>query len=326
MDDASLFPIVHYWAHIQGIEAHVPMTGLVFMGLFIGISGGFFGTGGQLLMTPLLNIFFNIPYNVVIGTELCQMLGNASMNVMGLGLIRNVDFKLTILLLIGALAGVETGARLLEFLRMAAPVPWLSGHPDMLFLALGFLYACLLGWIATTVYRESKPAYRKNGEASMGALQMEVQSRLQTISLRPMISLPASGIDTVSLWTILGLGFFIGFLVGFLGVAGSFIGLPALVYVLGCPMGIAISTDLFASLFIMAYGTFSHSLKGNVDLVLASILLICITVGTQISLPLARKYRGRRVRLAFAVAAYSVVLLLILKFAYLAGLNNTLPF
>jgi uncharacterized membrane protein YfcA len=319
MVHASLFPVVHYWAHFQGLEAHVSLTGVVFLGIFIGLLAGFFGIGGQLLMTPLLNIFFNIPYNVVVGTEICQMLGSSSMNVMKFKMAHNVDYKLAVLLFIGAAAGVEGGAKLLEVLKMAKQITFMGRPLDVMFLVFGVFYGGLLLWIGATIYRESKMAYSKGGAVSMAAVQMDMTARLQTICLRPMISLPFSGIENISLWIVLGVGFSVGLLVGFFGVGGSFIGLPALVYVLGCPMGVAIATDLFESLLVMGYGTYSHSLKGNIDLALAVVLLLCTTLGTQLSLPLTRRYSGRRARQGFAFAAYLVVLLLIMKFGNLIG-------
>jgi len=324
MDSTSLFPIVQYWAHVQGMIAHVTLTGVIFLGLFIGLLAGFFGIGGQLFMTPLLNILFNIPYNVVVGSELCQMLGHSSMNALKYRLSRNVDYKLAFLLAIGGAAGVEGGARLLELLKFAKAATFLGRPLDLMFMIISFLNAALLLWIGTTIYRETMVAHRRDGVGTIATVQMDVTARLQTICIRPMISLPVSGIENVSLWIVLGVGFSVGLLVGFLGVGGSFIGLPALVYILGCPMGVAISTDLFQSLFVTGYGAYTHSFKGNIDLTLAIVLLTCTTLGTQVSLPLARRYSGSKVRQAFAFLAYLVVLLLIIKFCSLIGMIRVL--
>jgi uncharacterized membrane protein YfcA len=319
MDNASLFPIVHYWTSLQGMVAHVTLTGVVFLGIFIGLLAGFFGIGGQLLMTPLLNILFNIPYNVVVGTELSQMLGNFSMNAVKYRLAHNVDYKLALFLTIGAAVGVESGVRLLEILKFAKAVTLLGRPVDLMFVVISLLNAGLLLWIGTAIYREATMVYRGEGVRPTGPVQMDVTARLQTICLRPMISLPVSGIKNISLWIVLGVGFSVGLLVSFLGVGGSFIGLPALVYILGCPMGVAISTELLQSLFVTGYGTYTHSLKGNIDLTLAIVLLVSTTLGTQLSLPLARRYSGSMVRQAFAFLAYLVVLLLIIKFCSLIG-------
>jgi uncharacterized membrane protein YfcA len=247
------------------------------------------------------------------------MLGGASMNAMKFKMAHNVDYKLAVLLFIGAAVGLEGGVQLLEMLKMAQRITFMGRPLDVMFIVVSVFYAGLLLWIGTAVYRESKMVYRKEGAVSMAAVQMDMTARLQTISLWPMISLPLSGIEGVSLWIVLGVGFSVGLLVGFLGVGGSFICLPALVYVLGCPMGTAIGTDLLESLLVMGYGTYSHSLKGNIDLAMAVVLLVCTTAGTQLSLPLTKRYSGSKARQGFAFAAYLVVLLLIMKFGNLVG-------
>lgn len=43
------------------------------IGFIIGILSGLFGVGGGFLLVPLLNAVFNIPYNIAIGSSLCQM-------------------------------------------------------------------------------------------------------------------------------------------------------------------------------------------------------------------------------------------------------------
>ena len=60
-----------------------------------------------------------------------------------------------------------------------------------------------------------------------------------------MISLPVSGIASISLWVIIMSGLISGTLAGFLGVGGGFIRMPLMVYVLGIPTHVAIGTDLF---------------------------------------------------------------------------------
>ena len=265
-------------------------------------------------MTPLLNIFFNVPYNVAVGSDLCQMVGTSSMNMVKFKILGTVDYKLACWIVPGAVAGVECGVRVLEVLKFVPDLVIMGRPLRILFLALSAIYAGVLFWIATIIYRESQTGERGAKEiGDLTDLQMEMTQRLQTIHVSPMISLPGSGIRAVSLWVVLGLGFFIGFLVGFLGVGGSFIVLPALIYILGCPMGVARSTDLFAGLFIMVFGTFSHSLRGNIDLILAIVLFLSSTLGIQIGAFSARSFEGSKIRRAFVFIAYAVVFGLALK-------------
>ncbi|NWG00645.1 MAG: sulfite exporter TauE/SafE family protein [Thermoanaerobaculaceae bacterium] len=58
-----------------------------------------------------------------------------------------------------------------------------------------------------------------------------------------------SGIESISLWVLLGVRFLTGWLSGMLGVGGGFIRMPALVYILGCPTVVAVGTDLFEIFF-----------------------------------------------------------------------------
>jgi uncharacterized membrane protein YfcA len=312
---------LEYWAQFPGGAYHVNIIELISLGFTVGIMTGFWGMGGRFVMTPLLNVFFNIPYNVAVGSDICQMVGTSSMNMVKFKIMGTVDYKLACWMIMGAIGGVECGAQMLEFLKSANDLILMGKPLKILFLVLSAIYAALLFWIGTLVYGESKAAYERPKEmGNLTDFQLDVTARLQTLRLPPMISLPVSGIQAVSFWVILGVGFLTGLLVGFLGVGGSFIVLPALIYILGCPMGVAMSTDLFASLLVMGYGTFSHSLKGNIDLILVIVLFLSSTLGMQVGNFGIKKFRGSKVRRGFALIAYSTVLFLALKISSTLGL------
>ena len=67
------------------------------------------------------------------------------------------------------------------------------------------------------------------------ALNLESSDRNAWFQLPPMISLPVSGIEQISLWTIVGVSFVGGIFSGFLGGGAGYIRMPALVYLLGVP-------------------------------------------------------------------------------------------
>jgi uncharacterized membrane protein YfcA len=316
-----LFLHLQYWVHTPRVDYHISLINLIFVGLMVGVMTGFWGMGGRFLMIPLLNIFFNIPYNVAVGSDICQMLGTSSMNLVRSKIMETVDYKLACWMLLGAVSGVECGARLLEVLDRAPDLVIMGLSLRILFWVMSVIYGFLLFWIGTILYRESKVGYGRAKEpAGLTDLQLDVTARLQTVHLPPLISLPASGILGVSLWVVLGVGFLSGLLVGFLGVGGSFLVLPALIYILGCPMGVARSTDLLGNFFMMGYGTFSHSLKGNIDLILVIFLFLSSTLGKQIGTFSAKRFSASRVQRGFALAAFAVVLSLTLKFFRTLGL------
>jgi len=298
--------------YFPSFEYHLSIPGLILLGLLVGIMTGFWGMGGRFLMTPLLNIFLDIPFNVAIGSDICQMVGTSSMNMVRHKILGTVDFRIAWGVILGGVLGMECGVSLLEFLKRAGDLILLGQPLRIIFLALSVIYAVLLFWIGTIVYRESKGALVPEA-GPLTDFQIGMTSKLQTIHLPPMVSLPRSGIASLSLWLVLAIGFFTGLLVGFLGVGGTFIVLPALIYILGCPMGVARSTELLGILFLVIYGTFSHSLRGNIDLQLAVVLFLSSTLGVQIGTLSIKKFPGTELRRIFTLLVYLIVLFLALK-------------
>ncbi len=114
-----------------------------------------------------------------------------------------------------------------------------------------------------------------------------------------MISLPNSGIKQISLWTILVVAYIGGVFSGFLGGGAGYIRMPAMVYILGVPTHVAVGTDLFEVVISASYGTFSHALKGNVDILIALVMHTGAAIGAQIGATLTQYFHGARIRLAF---------------------------
>jgi hypothetical protein len=114
-----------------------------------------------------------------------------------------------------------------------------------------------------------------------------------------MISLPNSGIKQISLWTILGVAYIGGVFSGFLGGGAGYIRMPAMVYILGVPTHVAVGTDLFEVVISASYGTFTHALKGNVDILVALVMHTGAAIGAQIGATLTQYFHGTRIRLAF---------------------------
>ena len=123
---------------------------------------------------------------------------------------------------------------------------------------------------------------------------------MQSIKLRPMVHLKVSGFH-ISVWVIIGMGLFTGFLAGFLGVGGGFIRMPALMYIIGAPTKVAVGTDLFEVMITGAYGAFSYALKGRVELLAAMIMVVGAAVGAQLGATATLYARGTIIRLYFAI-------------------------
>jgi len=187
---------------------------------------------------------------------------------------------------------------------------------DAMTIVMSLVYAALLIFLGQAMVRESLRTLKRQGGAIdplAAAPSTGYVLKLRTLKLWPMFRLPASGIESMSLWVILTIGFATGFLSGMLGVGGGFIRMPALVYIMGCPTVVAVGTDLFEIMFSSAYGVLTHAFKGNVHLVLVLALLVGTTVGAQVGASYTRKAGGPKVRFGFGCLAFIGVTMVAVK-------------
>ncbi len=63
---------------------------------------------------------------------------------------------------------------------------------------------------------------------------------------------------------------------------GCCVRMPLLVYVLSVPTKVAVGTDLFEVVISASYGTISHAINGNVDIMIALVMHTGAAVGAQI--------------------------------------------
>lgn len=298
---------------------------LLLLGLIVGTLGGFFGVGGGFLITGGL-IVFGVPESYAVGTGLALIMGSSIINMLkhrGLG---NVDFKLGLLMVAGSVPAVYLAERLnnaLETAGLAGPVIRYVYVIVLLTLATFLIYDYFKTRRRTSADSDSGP--NTGGEAvSTAGLARRVQRlRIPPHSIplpgRPPLStyvaLPTAGIDRISVFIPLLVGFAIGFFAGLLGAGGGFILMPVLVFVLGIPTTVAIGTDLFQVIITGSAGTFNYAcgtaaLLGQdcvnrVDLLMALIILAAAAVGSQIGATATRYVDAGRIRILYGITVLS---------------------
>jgi uncharacterized membrane protein YfcA len=266
---------------------------LVAVGFAVGILGGFFGVGGGFIAGPMM-FLSGVPMNFVVGTDLAHMTGKSIVAARRHRALGHVDVKLGLLLVIGTIPGVEIGARVIEYLESVGAVD------DV----IGIAYVVILVFISGFTFWESVRALRMMGAHHNPAVEVvafrRVTAWVHNLHVPPMIELDRSGIHSISLWTVIGVGFLTGVLSGALGVGGGFVRMPLLVYAIGVPTHIAVGTDLFEIVISAGFGTVTHALKGNVDVLMALVMQTGAAVGAQIGATLTRYFKGPRIRLMFS--------------------------
>ncbi|MCD4802776.1 MAG: sulfite exporter TauE/SafE family protein [Anaerolineales bacterium] len=267
---------------------------LMGVGFLVGILGGFFGVGGGFLAGPMM-FWTGVPMNFVIGTDLAHMTGKSIVATHRHRALGHVDMKLGMYMVLGTIVGVEIGARFIEALEDTGAID----------ITIGITYIVILTGISLFTAWESIQAIQM-----VRTDQIDVQEavgfkgltkRIRAINIPPMVSFPVSGIESISIWMVLGVGLFTGLLAGSLGVGGGFIRMPMLIYVLGIPTHVAVGTDLFEIIFSSAFGTITHAIKGNVDILMALVMHTGAAIGAQIGATATRFFAGPKIRLAFSV-------------------------
>ncbi len=294
----------------------VNLPALVGLGFVIGILSGWFGVGGGFLITPVLNAVFGIPYNIAVGSGLCQMVGTSTAASLKHRSYGHIDYKLALFTLIGSVAGAELGARLLTRLKELGSVSIRTHSISKMYLWVTAIYIVLLLLVGVFMFWESRKA-KKSSNAE--AVKTKISQRIQKIHLAPTVSFPVSGVGSISVWTLILLGFVVGTASGLLGVGGGFIITPSLIYLFGIPTSIAIGTGLFQIIFTSGYGAFTHFLKGNVDFLLAASILAGSLAGSQVGAILCRKIKSCSTRYYFSFVVFAAIVVIVLKLLYNLG-------
>jgi uncharacterized membrane protein YfcA len=286
---------------------HISPFYLITIGFVVGVLGGFFGVGGSFLAGPAL-FAVGVPMNFVVGTDLAHIVGKSIVAAKKHRALGNVDLKLGFIMVIGTIAGVEAGAQGIELLKHLgrASVDKVIGVTFVVVLVSISAFVAWESWQTIKMQREREREAELSG---IGVRKLEAKEdesaldhiarRIHGIKLPPMISLPVSGIERVSLWAILLVAFVGGLFSGFLGGGAGYIRMPSMVYLLGVPTHVAVGTDLFEVVISASYGTLTHAIKGNVDIMIALVMHTGAAIGAQIGATSTEYFRGPKIRLAF---------------------------
>jgi uncharacterized protein len=273
---------------------------LILIGFVIGVLGGFFGVGGSFLTAPAL-FALGLPMNFVVGTDLAHIVGKSIVAAKTHRVLGNIDLKLAAIMVIGTIAGAETGVQTIESLKKHANVDLVVGMVSIVVFTGISIFCLWESWITLRTRRQQNiagdaPATPRQDSTAVDAFAKKVQQ----IKFPPIVGLPHSGIRAISFWAILFVSFVGGIFSGFLGGGAGYIRMPSMVYLLGIPTHIAVGTDLFEIIISASYGTIRHAMNGNVDILIALVMQTGAAFGARIGANLTQFFTGPRIRLAFA--------------------------
>ena len=292
--------IFRIYLPVAGIHFNILL--LILLGFCVGIIGGFFGVGGGWLVTPALNIFgFHMAF--AIGTGLADIFGQSLGAIKKHQRMGNVDWKLGTFSIITSLFGFEAGSRVVIILERAGEIGPIIRWCYVVFLAgLGsFMFYDYFVLHERQLKRLEEEKKNKTISTKSKTQLNGIASKLHNISLPPMISFPKSKIEKVSLWVVVIIFLFTGFLSGILGIGGGFIILPTLVYLIGLPTILAVGTSLITVFATAAFGCLTYALDGRVEVYAAIFMLLGASIGAQIGATAVKFIKGYGMFTSFSV-------------------------
>jgi len=233
-------------------------------GFMVGVFFGFFGMGGSFLVTPAL-LILDYPAPVAIGSSMAFVFGTAVIATLKHHDAGNVDYRLGLLMFVGIVVGIEAGRRAVFYLDEL-------GRAEAV---VGFVYVVLLAGIGVLFTRSAV-----NGEKDEDDEVPETAKKVKSYGFPPNVTL--SDGSEASIWTVSGVGGGVGLVSGFLGVGGGFVRMPAIYYLIGVPLSVAVGTSLLGGLMSGAIGAFSYGRMGVVDLTVVVPLLIGSSLGARV--------------------------------------------
>ncbi len=236
------------------------------LGFIGGILSGFLGSGGAFIMTPgMMNL--GVPGILAVGSNITHKFGKAIVGSRSHGELGHVDKKLAIMMVVGLLTGVQVAVKvnsqIFESMGRAASNLYIS-----------LIFIIVLTAITAVILRDLRQAGQDEERSP------ELAAKIQRVRIPPVVHFDVAGI-TVSVWFPLAVAFATGYLAGTIGV-GGFIGVPAMIYLLGISTRVAAGTELFLAIFSGAWGAINYALRGYVDLRLVVLLYLGSLVGVQL--------------------------------------------
>ena len=230
------------------------------------------------LIALFVGFVMGYPSRVAVGSGLAFVFGTSVIATLKHRDLGQVDYKLGVSMIIGTTIGIEVGKELVLHLEELG----LAGN------IISVTYVVLLGGIGAFVTYEALKGGSGGGidhdvdpDAEVDADDIpDIAKKIQSYRVPPMMTL-RGGIQ-VSLWMVLAVAFVTGLLSGFLGVGGGFIRMPALFYLIGVPVPIAVGTDLFEIVFSGGIGSFLYAQSGGVDLSIVAPLLAGSALGARV--------------------------------------------
>ncbi|MGB7551129.1 MAG: sulfite exporter TauE/SafE family protein [Chromatiaceae bacterium] len=292
------------------IELNLYTTLALFVVGFVGgMVSGFIGSGGAFVLTPAM-MTLGVPGIVAVASNICHKFPKSLVGAMKRHKYRQVDVKLGLIMGLFAELGMLVGKQVMTGIKHSFGDVGTSLYVSVVFVVV-------LAVVGLFVLRDAYQMFKQ--EKTTGAAAAQETTRLarwvQSVRIPGTMVFFPSIKAQVSLLFIVPLGFATGMLAATIAV-GGFIGVPAMIYVLGAPALMATATELVIAFVMGLGGTILYALDGVVDIRLAMIILAGSLFGVQIGAIGTTYVKDSVVKLVMGLI---MVIVLFSRFFYVPG-------
>ena len=269
------------------------MVYLFLVGFVGGLVSGFIGTGGAFVLTPGM-MSMGVPGLVAVASNMCHKFPKALVGAVKRAKYGQVDVKLGLIMGASAEAGVLIGAQIQENIKRS-----FGDAGSNLYVSMAFVI--VLAVVGGFVLRDGFKMMKQN---NTGVEEEEKTTKIarwvQSVNI-PGTMVHFRSIDKrISVLFTIPLGFATGMLAATIAV-GGFIGVPAMMYILGVPALIASATELVIAFVMGIGGSFKYALHGFVDIRLSMIILAGSLFGVQLGAIGTTYVKGYMIKLVMGI-------------------------
>ncbi|NGZ26830.1 MAG: sulfite exporter TauE/SafE family protein [Magnetococcales bacterium] len=247
---------------------------LFIVGFIGGMVSGFIGSGGAFVLTPAM-MSLGAPGIVAVASNICHKFPKALVGAMKRDKYGMVDWKLGLVLGVSAEVGMLYGAHVQEKIKAA-----FGDAGSNLYVSVAFvLVLAVVGSFVLLDAIKSSRLYHSQGDVAEKPGRLALWIRSLEIP-GTMIHFPKSN-ARISFLVTIPIGLATGMLAATIAV-GGFIGVPAMIYLLGVPSLLASGTELVVAFVMGLGGTIKFGWSGFVDVRMAMIILAGSLFGIQL--------------------------------------------
>jgi hypothetical protein len=282
---------------------------LIMVGFVGGMVSGFIGSGGAFVLTPAM-MTLGAPGIVAVASNICHKFPKALVGAVKRNKYGQVDVKLGLILGLFAEAGVLVGKHVMTGIKNTFG----AVGTDLYVSAMFVVTLAIVGGFVLKDYRKLK-ALEDAGKGENVAPLTKLARWVQSVRIPGTMIYSKGAQAEISILFLVPIGFATGFLASAIAV-GGFIGVPAMIYILGVPAIMASATELVIAFIMGLGGTIFYGLEGVVDIRLAMLILLGSLFGVQLGAIGTTYVKDYQVKFTMAVIMLTV---LFSRFFYIPG-------